>query len=29
MADLMLEAGQRFLFFTSKHHDGFCCGIRN
>ena len=23
-ADLMLEAGQKFLFFTSKHHDGFC-----
>lgn len=23
-ADLMLEAGQRFLLITSKHHDGFC-----
>ena len=22
--DLMLEAGQRFLVITSKHHDGFC-----
>lgn len=23
-ADLMVEAGQRFLLITSKHHDGFC-----
>jgi alpha-L-fucosidase len=23
-ADLMLESGQKFLFITSKHHDGFC-----
>ncbi|MHC4712237.1 MAG: alpha-L-fucosidase [Planctomycetota bacterium] len=23
-ADLMLESGQKFLVFTSKHHDGFC-----
>jgi alpha-L-fucosidase len=23
-ADLMLEAGMRFLLITSKHHDGFC-----
>jgi alpha-L-fucosidase len=23
-ADLMLESGQKFLIFTSKHHDGFC-----
>ncbi len=23
-ADLMLESGQKFLFITTKHHDGFC-----
>ncbi len=23
-ADLMVEAGQRFLLITTKHHDGFC-----
>lgn len=23
-ADLMMEAGMRFLLITSKHHDGFC-----
>ncbi len=23
-ADLMLESGQKFMFITTKHHDGFC-----
>jgi len=23
-ADLMVEAGQKFFFITTKHHDGFC-----